>query len=370
MGKRELLLIAAFVIVGAIVYQFTAPPPAAGERSFAPGQIFDHIRRAMRGNQAAAEVVTRSTHAVDPGVSEIRFADLKSASLTITGEDRGDIDAEVLVHSNAFDEAEAQRTAKETTLRVDQAGARLTVSVDYPGPGVQRATIKLKIPARLAVKLQAGGRELSITHVAAVELGGARGAVDVRDVTGQVSGAHRGGDLHLSNVGSIKLTTTGTDTRIEQVRGDLTMTSRGGEVKCKDPGGSIDLDSQGTDITLEKLERATGMIRVNAVGGSLKVNGLRSDGRFDLRGTDLEVSLDRAAPLAIYSEGGESIEVTPPPGGYALDVITKNGQIRVPEGTVDVTSDGDERRAKGAIKGGGPAITIRSAHGDIEVKER
>ena len=66
MGKRELLLIAAFVIVGAMVYQFTAPPAAPGERRFVPGQILDHVRRAMRGNRSSAEVVTKSTYPVDP----------------------------------------------------------------------------------------------------------------------------------------------------------------------------------------------------------------------------------------------------------------------------------------------------------------
>src|SRR6476660_829979 len=117
MGKRELLLIAAFVVVGAIVYQFTAPPPAAGERSFAPGQIFEHVRRAMRGNRASAELSTRTTYPVESAVSELRFADLKSTNVSITGEDRSDIDAELHVHSNAFDDQEAERTAKESVLK-------------------------------------------------------------------------------------------------------------------------------------------------------------------------------------------------------------------------------------------------------------
>jgi Putative adhesin len=369
MGKRELLLVAAFVIAGAIVYQFTAPPPATGERSFAPGQILDHVRRAMRGNRASAEVVTKRTHEVDPGVSELRF-DLRTAKLTLVGEDRRDIEAEMLVHSNGYDDAEAERLAKETVVKVDRAGARLAFSVFYPEAGRQQATVTFKVPSRLAIKLQGGGGELSIAQVGALELGGARGTVDVRDVTGLVSGAHRGGELHITNAGSMKMTTTGTDARVEQVRGEMTMTLRGGELKCKELAGPVDLDTQGTDITIDKLEKTTGIVRINAVGGSLKVNGLRTEGRFDLRGTDVEVTIDRAAPLAIYSEGGESIEVTPPPGGYQLDAVTKNGEITVPPGTIDVTSSGNEHRATGPIKGGGPTITIRSAHGDIAVKSR
>jgi hypothetical protein len=370
MGKRELLLIAAFVIVGAMVYQFTAPPAAPGERNFAPGQILDHVRRAMRGNRASAEVVTKSTHAVDPAVSEIGFSGLLSASLAMTGEDRPDIEAELVVHSNAYDDEEAQRTAKETTLRVDRAGARLAFSVFYPRAGVQRATIRLKVPARLAVQFQGGGRELTINHVAALDLGNVRGSVNVHDVAGLVTGSHRGGELEITNAGSIKLTTNGTDARLEQIHGELTMTMRGGELKCKAPTGPVDLDTQGADVTLEGLEKTAGIVRINAVGGSLRVNGLRTEGRFDLRGADVEVAVDRAAPLAIYSEGGESIEITAPSGGYQLDAVTKNGEITVPEGTVEVTSSGEERRATGAVRGGGPTITIRSAHGNIAVKER
>lgn len=369
MGKRELLLIAAFVVVGAVVYQFTAPPPAAGERSFQPGQVIEHIRRAIRGNRASAEVVTRSTHPVDASVSEVRF-DLKSANLTIVGEDRSDIDAELLVHSNAYDNEEAQSTAKQTSLKVDRAGARLALSVSYPGPGIQRATVTLKVPQRLAVRLQGGGGELAISHVSALELGGARGKVEIEDISGLVSGSHRGGELHITNAGTIKLTTTGTDAAVERVHGEMTMTMRGGELKCGDPAGPIDLDTNGTDIALERLEKTTSIVHITAVGGSLEVKGLRTEGRFDVRGADVDVSIDRAAPLAIYSEGGDAIEITPPPGGYLLDAVASEGTIKLPPGTLDVASSEQEHRATGPINGGGPTITIRSKRGDITVKPR
>ena len=39
MGKRELLLVVGFVIVGVVVYQVTAPPPAPGERGFSLGAV-------------------------------------------------------------------------------------------------------------------------------------------------------------------------------------------------------------------------------------------------------------------------------------------------------------------------------------------
>ncbi len=64
MGKRELLLVAAFVIVGALVYQFTAPPPAPGERSFSLSQLIGNVRRQVRGNRAQADTTTTTDHPV------------------------------------------------------------------------------------------------------------------------------------------------------------------------------------------------------------------------------------------------------------------------------------------------------------------
>jgi putative adhesin len=370
MGKRELLLIAAFVVVGAIVYQFTAPPPAPGERSFVPGQVLDHIRRAMRGNRASAELTTKSSYPVESSVSELRFADLKSTNVTITGEDRSDIDAELRVHSNAFDDEEAERTAKESVLKLDRAGERMVFTVSYPEAGMQRGWITMKVPKRLAVQLQGGGNTLAINHIAGIELGGARGKVDIGDIAGLVSGAHRGGDLHVVDAGAVKLTVSGTDVEIERIRGAMSLTMRGGDLKCHELGGSIDLDTSGTDITIDRLEKSSGIVRINAVGGSLEVKGLRTEGRFDVRGADVDVTIDRAAPLAIYSEGGDPIEITPPSGGYQLDAVANDGTIDLPEETLEITTTGSERRATGPINGGGPTITVRSRRGNITVRQR
>jgi len=370
MGKRELLLIVAFVVCGAIVYQFTAPPPAAGERSFAPGQLFEHIRRAMRGNRASAEVTTRSTHPVDAELSELRFADMKSANITIHGETRSDIDVELVVHSNGFDDDEAHRLAKESALKVDRAGARMVFTVQYPDAGTQRSNLTVKVPQRLAIQLQGGGSELSIDHVTTVEVNGARGKLDVSDITGLVSGGHRGGEIHIVNAGAVKLSVSGTDADVERIRGEVSLTMRGGELKCGELAGPLDLDTNGTDISVDRLDKTSGIVRINAVGGSLVVKGLRTEGRFDVRGTNVEVAIDRAAPLAIYSEGGDDVEVTPPTGGYQLDAVASDGAITLPPDTLQITSTGPEHRATGPIHGGGPTITIRSRRGNIHLKPR
>jgi hypothetical protein len=124
------------------------------------------------------------------------------------------------------------------------------------------------------------------------------------------------------------------------------------------------------EITL-KAERSRGPIRVNAVGGSVSVENVKAELRVDGRNAEVNVTMaDGASSIAIYGEGGEDIRLTPPPGGYQLDAVATDGRLTVPQNTVTVSTSGSEQRASGAVKGGGPTITLRSRLGDIIVRGR
>jgi hypothetical protein len=369
MGKRELLLIVAFAIAGAIVYQVTAPPPAPGERSFSPGRILDNIRREIRGNRASAEAVNTSTYPVEAATTELRLI-RRPGELTIIGEDRADISAELKVRSNAYDDAEAQRTAKATMLKMDGAGARIVATMSYPEEGRQTATLTLRVPSRLEVKLDSGGGRTRIENVAGAEMSSGRGDAEITRIRGRVAGDYRGGKLRVLEAGSIKLTTVGTDLRLEHISGETTLNLRAGEFKGSDLRGPVDLDATGVDIELEQLEKATGILRITASAGSISLKGLRTEGRIDARNSEVDAVIDRAAPLAIYSEGGSPVSLTPPSGGYELDAVASDGSITLPEGTLQVASNGSERRATGPVNGGGPMVTIRTTHGSITLRER
>lgn len=369
MGKRELLLIAAFVIVGTLVYQLTVPPPAPGERSFSLSQLIGNIRREARGKQASAETTTTSTHPVAPGVTDLRL-NLRAADVTITGEDRDTIEAELHVRSSGYDVQEAERLARESLLKLDDAGTSILGSLEYPEAGRQTATITLKVPARLAIRLEPTIGELKIANVAAVELVNARGDTQITKVAGRVAANQVSGELRVADAGSLKLTTRGTDVTLEHVRGESVLNFRGGEVKGSDLVGAVEIESNGTDITLEKLETTSGTFRVNAMNGTVTLRGLRTDGRIDARNAEVSVDIDRAAPLAIYAEGSDDVLVTAPAGGYQLDAVAQRGRVTVPDGTLQVSINGQEQRAAGAVRGGGGTITIRSARGDVIVKDR
>jgi hypothetical protein len=370
MGKRELLLIVLFVAVGAVVYQVSAPPPAPGERSFSVGQLVDHLRRGLRGNRASAEATMTSHHAVDPAIAELRV-NARMGELAVIGEDRTDIEAELRVRSNGFDQAEAERLAHETKLEVETSGARLVAGVVYPQAGSQRTLrLTLKVPARLQIILDAGGGPVNVTSVAGVELSSARGETRIRHISGKVTGTHRGGELSIADSRSVKLTTMGTDVQLDRIADGTTLNLRSGEVRAGELGGPVEIEAQGADITIDKPQKVTGVLRITAASGSVRLSGLESEARIDARNAEVEVVAARPAPVAIYSEGNGSVEVTPAAGGYQLDALATNADISLPEGTLEITSNGEEHRAAGAVHGGGPTLTIRTAHAEIAVRQR
>jgi hypothetical protein len=377
MGKRELLLIVAFLIVGAVVYQATAPPPGPNERSVSLSGILAKVKREMRGNRASAEETRVTTHEVDAALTEIRISG-GYVELTITGEDRKNVEARFRVTSSGYDDDEAKQLVQQThrMFKVDRAGPVLRMTSDYPGPARQTARLTLLVPQRLGVKVEGGAPRTAISNVAVLEMSGVRGETSLKKIAGRVTVTHRGGRLVIDDVAALKLTVRGGDTTLSKVRGDASISVISGELTASGLAGPIDVDAQGgAEVVLKNLDDTRGPLRVNAVGGSVRLEGLQGDARVDGRGTEIDVAMTKPAAVAVYNEGDEPIDITPPPGGFVLDARVTDGRLSVPDDLrAQLTSTGGdedkERRATGAVRGGGPTLTLRANRGDITIRAR
>lgn len=382
MGKRELLLAVAFVMVGLVVYRFTAPPPDPNSKDFSFSDIIEDVRREVRGRPESAEVTQTFTRPAPESLREIRLR-MPTGAISITGENRSDIQVEFQVRSNGYDKAEAEQLAKASVLKFDEAASVLILSTEFPEEGTQRPTLRMKVPARLGIRIDEKNGELNISNVAQVAMGQARAATTISQVAGAVSLTQRGSTATLTDVGSLKLTTSvGAKVRVSQVRGDATFNAQTGELRVEGLSGGLELESRSADIEIGKIEGLTGPVRVNANMGKIVFLGLQADTRIDGRQSEIRVSMAAPAPLAIYNEGDEPIEVTVPPGGFAIDALSINSEITLDAGleqaglsvkapATDAPTDGRrETRVAGAVRGGGPTITLRATRGDIVLRSK
>jgi len=374
MGKRELLLVICFVVVGVVVYQVTAPTPAPGERGLSLGRLIEAARREVGGNRAMAELTTTTTHALTSEITELRITGSIS-EVEVQGEDRSDIESTLFVNSRAYNDAEAKQYAAESKLVADQTASALILRMQFPTPGRQRSTVKLKVPARLRIRVEPGSGTLDVKNVAAVEIAGTRGEVTLSQIAGRVDVSHRGGEVTIQDAGSLDFNGRAGSLKLTGVRGDTSIKmDGGGEITVANLAGSLNLESRNTEVTLENLESTRGPIRVNSIAGSVKIKGLKSEARIDVRNAELDVAMTGAATVAIYTEN-DRVALTPPPGGYTLDVLVIDGEIkpaeRISELGLRATRENDkEARLVGAIKGGGPTITVRATRGNLELMSR
>ena len=371
MGKRELLLVLCFVIVGVVVYQATAPTPAPGERGLSLGRFIEAARREFGGNRAMIDLTTTSTHTLTAEVTELRITGPIS-EVEVQGEDRTDVESILAVNSRAYNDAEAKQYARESKLVADQTASALILRMQFPTPGRQRSTVKLKVPRRLHIRVEPGAGTLEVKNVAAVEIAGTRGEVKISQIAGRIQVSHRGGEVTIEDAGSLDFNGRAGSLKLTGVRGDTSIKmDGGGEISATNLAGSLDLESRNTEVRLENLESTRGPIRINSFAGSVTMKGLKSEARIDVRNAEVNVAMIAAAPVAIYTEN-DRVSLTPPPGGFTLDALVIDGEITPAErisqlGLRASRENEKESRVVGAVKGGGPTITVRSTRGDLEL---
>jgi hypothetical protein len=368
MGKRELLLIVGFVMVGTMVYLATAPEPAPGEGGFSISRILEEVKREIRGNPGSAEVTTTTMIPLKTSITELRFDDPRSANITVVGEDRTDLGCELLVWSNGASDVEATKYANETKLRYTNAGSTLAIGVDYPQPADQRATLKVRVPKNLAVRVQPSRGKLELTDLASVEVVEARGQVAVRRISNRLVITHRGGPLTLEGIASLKLNSRGSNVTVKDLRGQASLQMQAGELRGSMLGGPTEVESNGTRITIEGSAPAQKPLRLTTVGGSATLTGVTSDVRIDARDTRVDVVVDKPAPIAIYTEGDDPLTIALPPRGFELEALAIDSRLVVPEGLPEVKTSGNEQRASGPVGGGGPTITLRASRAEMTIK--
>jgi hypothetical protein len=367
MGKRELLLIVAFLVTGMVVYQVAAPARPESESRFSLSRMVEGLRRELRANSAEAEHTNESAIPVAPGVAELRVAEVRS--ITIVGEERDDIAASLLVHSTGVDGADALALAKRTAVKVDQTGSVVDLKVEYPVEGQQRAELTLKVPKQLSVRLTDIRGTTQLDGIQNLTLDEGRGELTVTNLPGELRGSFQGGRLRAERVGSTRLTARRAEIEIDRIDKDAALDLSGGSLNVKHVGGRLELTTNRVEV---EIEEAVGEVRANLVEGRIEIGGIRQEARIDGRRTEVTIELAEPVPVtAVTNEEPLTVRL-PAEGGVTIDATSTGGEIRVPEALRDslrVEKGPDEQRMRGVIGDGGPAISLRVTRGDVVLKQ-
>jgi hypothetical protein len=367
MGKRELLIIIAFVVVGAAVYSLTAPPAKPGERGFSISKVFSGIKKEISANAASAHVMAAGRIAAPSTLTELRVSTARSVPLTIVGEAREDIEYEMPVESTGPDEATAKEWAGKVELRKDQLGSALELKTYFPDEGNQNAALTLRVPARLAVRVENSG-QIKVSDVAGVELRNPTGEVTLSHV-GTVSGIHRNGDLTIDGATAVNVNLVSSRTKIRNASESVSINARSGECTIVESTGPIAATVTNVELVVNLFKNS---FTVTGDGGRLKVVNAAGKLSIDVRRMLVEIE-DSQSPNADFTiiTSDEPIRVTlKDASDIAIDAIASAGTVRADDFGLKPAA---ESRISKLVTAPGNArghIVLRNSRADIVIVKR
>lgn len=145
------------------------------------------------------------------------------------------------------------------------------------GSGDSRIDIEVVVPARLALRVDDGSGEVTITDVAALDLEDGSGSIRLSDIAGDVLIDDGSGSIEVSNVsglvsvvdgsGNLRIVESNAVHIIDDGSGSIRIADITQNVLIEDDGsGSIDVRNVGGDVEIE--DSGSGGVNVNNVAGS------------------------------------------------------------------------------------------------------
>jgi hypothetical protein len=365
MGKRELLIITAFVVIGVVAYQLGAEPPAEGQRRFSLATLMDHFREETSGRRASATVTTEGTIPLAAAVTEARISSV--SRVTVRGEARDDIGYLLTVEANGPDERTARQNASRTTLSQDAIGTVLALRANAPREGRQVVSLTVSVPTRLRIRIEStqGGTSLDASNLSDLQLD-ATGDVRITGISGSVTGSHRNGTLTVADSAAVNLTLQNSEATFDRTRGTR-LTTRNGHSRITGATGAIEVATQNDETV---LMQPAGPVRITGSGGSLALDDPGDEVHVDTRRTSVDVKLARAVPLTILTTDEPLRLLFTARASFQLDAIATDGGVISAESLGVVPERvNEETRVRHTVNSGSAPVALRNRRGPIVISE-
>ncbi len=363
MGKRELLLLVVFVVLGLGVYQVSAPAAEADAPGFSLSRLMQMAKAHLHGAQVRKTVTSTVTLAVDPAVTTLDLGDIRG-TVVVAGSDRDDVEVRVDASIGGMDEADIVQQEKALRVALTTSGATASLVLESAVDRRPRYEIHVSMPGGL--KLQVAGRgSVEVGGIAALHLAEFRGDLTVEEMAGPITGGLRDARAEFGPG-----TTMDLDVRNGRLRAEspssVTLRAERGSIDVMDPRGPVSIT---TDYARMDIRGTGGPVTITGEGGVIDLRDVAHPLNIDA--DRLTVSLAFATPVAAtIAVRDDAVEVTlPREGGVQLEASIDDGALRLPAGlTPTRTPTGESVSA--AIAGGGPIVKIAVDGGQLRVRSR
>jgi hypothetical protein len=368
MGKRELVLIVAFLVLGAVVYQVSAPDASQSGARRPWSDVFREIRAEMFGARARFPVDLPVRVPVSASVKTLDLGEL-SGRVEIVGEGREDIEGTAHATLVGEDEADVKRAAGALEVAAEEDGDRLRLRLSHPEEwrlgrhGRPPVDLRVKVPARLTLRLGVSG-VTEARGIAGVSLDSARGTVTLKAINGPVEGGQRDGTLDVSGARSVDIETRRVTVRLQEIDGTVEVDATDGGLEAVGLKGKTTLTTRRASV---QLTDQAGPVEIEGGDGRAEVRGLSAELAFD--GTRLPLIVELATPAPVTADSSDgAVELRLPRGGVTLKISVEEGSLVVPPGLPEAVRTGSTSTLEAKVDGGGPLLSLSGSRAAVTVK--
>jgi hypothetical protein len=364
MGKRELLLLVVFVVLGIGVYQVSAPAAPAEGPGFSLSRLVQMAKAHIHGPSVRRAVSKTASMTPGEGVTVIDLGEIRGAVL-IEGGDREDIEVRLEAMVGGMDEADVNRQERELSVALasDDEAATVKIGFDHAGRP-PRFELHVKVPARMTARI--GGRgSAEVRGVAGLDLAEFRGELTTEDLHGPVTGEMRDSRAEFGPGATLAFTADRGRLRAD-APASVTLESSHASIDIVDPAGPVTLKQEQCRIDV----RGTGgPVKVTGEGGTIELRQVTHP--ITIEADRLTVTAELDAPVAtVIAIENDDVEVTlPRGGGVQLEVSVRDGQLRLPEDWTATESEGQQSYS-GKVGSGGPLVKATLERGTMRIRSR
>jgi DUF4097 and DUF4098 domain-containing protein YvlB len=178
------------------------------------------------------------------------------------------------------------------------------------------------------------------------------------------------GDIRVGGSSGLEASTGSGDVVAERVRGPVSISTGSGDVRlARSEAGKVSVNTGSGDVALDEV---SGSLDLQTGSGDIDGRGLREVERLEAQTGSGQVTLSLdAAKLAggeVEAASGDvdlSLASAPP---MTLSVSTASGSIDADGVPGMRVAKRDDRRLEGEVRGGGAALRIRTASGNVTVR--
>lgn len=273
-----------------------------------------------------------------------------SGNIKVLTWNKEEVNIDALKISKAGTLEKAKENAALVKIEVSRNDGRLEILTKYP-EGSSRH--------------EHGSLNVSVTYNLTVP---AKAEVEIRDVSGDVSGENIGGYAKLESVsGDVVIVKAAKGGVFNTVSGDVSASDISGDLKIKAVSGDI------------KLTRAAGSVNAETVSGDVEIKGLSGAKSVDINVLSGDVTFDgvleKEGRYTFQSHSGDITVTLPESAAFDFSCKSFSGDIssdfKVIVEMMGSLKHGHARpEIRGQVNGGGPDLSLTTFSGDINLKKR